>query len=147
MNDWTPAMVEERLIEAAAVLRRLPSVRMSGYFSTWPATIVEFGDLVGQTPEPMRLPPPSAAAISRMEATLPWLRWLEVEDAKLVWMRADRAPWKVICWRFGVSRATAYRRWEYGLSLISWRLNGRTITAKRSRRFMVERSRRASSPL
>ena len=40
--------------------------------------------------EGMRLPPPSAAAISRMEATLPWLRWLEIEDAKLVWMRAER---------------------------------------------------------
>lgn len=97
MNDWTPALVEERLAEAADVLRRLPSVRMQGYFSTWPATIVEFSDLVGQTPEPMRLPPPSAAAISRMEATLPWLRWLEVEDAKLVWMRVEGAPWKAIC--------------------------------------------------
>ena len=68
MTDWTPAMVDERLVEAAAVLRRLPSVRMRGYFSTWPAMYVEFGDLVDQTPEPMRLPPPSAAAISRMEA-------------------------------------------------------------------------------
>ena len=25
MNDWTPEMVEERLIEAASVLRRLPA--------------------------------------------------------------------------------------------------------------------------
>ena len=29
MNDWTPEMVEERLIEAAAVLRRLPPPGMS----------------------------------------------------------------------------------------------------------------------
>ena len=64
MNDWTPAMVEERLNEAAAVLRRLPAVRVPGYFSTWPKTLVEFSDLVGRAPEPMRLPPPSTAAIT-----------------------------------------------------------------------------------
>lgn len=145
MNDWTPAMVEERLIEAAAVLRRLPSVRMSGYFSTWPTMIVEFSDLVGQTPEPMRLPPPSAAAISRMEATLPWLRWLEVEDAKLVWMRAERKPWKAICWRFGIARATANRRMEYALSVIAWRLNRRPLPTKWSRQFLLDRARVLSS--
>jgi len=27
MTDWTPAMVDERLVEAAAVLRRLPMPR------------------------------------------------------------------------------------------------------------------------
>ena len=49
MNDWTPERVEERLIEAASVLRRLPAERGQGYFSTWPTMFVEFGDLVGQT--------------------------------------------------------------------------------------------------
>ena len=49
MNDWTPEMVEERLIEAASVLRRLPAPRKQGYFSTWPTMFVEFADLVGQT--------------------------------------------------------------------------------------------------
>jgi hypothetical protein len=82
-------MVEERLIEAAAVLRRLPAPRKQGYFSTWPTMFVEFGDLVGQTPEPMRLPPPSAAAISRREATLGWMPWLEPLDSKIVWMRSS----------------------------------------------------------
>ena len=62
MNDWTPARVEERLIEAAAVLRRLPSVRMSGYFSTWPTMIVESAISWDKRPNPCvchhrRLPP------------------------------------------------------------------------------------------
>ena len=47
MNDWTSEMVEERLIEAVSVLRRLPAPRKQGYFSTWPTMFVEFGDLVG----------------------------------------------------------------------------------------------------
>ena len=36
MSEWTPEMVEERLIEAAAVLKRVPAVRVGGYFNTWP---------------------------------------------------------------------------------------------------------------
>jgi hypothetical protein len=131
-------MVEERLIDAAAVMRRLPPVRVPGHFNTWPHMIVEFADRVGQEPKPLRLPPPSPAAITRMEQTLTWLRWLEPEDAKLVWTRADRTPWKAICWQFGIARATANRCWQYGLSVIAWRLNGRRVPAKRSRRFVIE---------
>ena len=134
MDNWTVETIEARLAEAAEVMRRLPAVRVPGYFNTWPSMVVEFADLVGQQPEPMRLPPPSPAAISRMEEALGWLRWLTAEDAKLVWARSDRTPWKAICWRFGISRATAHRRWQYALSVIAWRLNGRRGPAKRSRR-------------
>jgi hypothetical protein len=72
-----------------------------------------------------------------MEEALLWLRWLEVHDAKLVWARADRAPWKAICWQFGISRATANRRWQYGLSVIAWRLNGRKLPARRSKKYVT----------
>ena len=101
MDKWTVETVETRLEDAAQVIRRLPPVRVPGYFNTWPSMFVEFADLVGQEPAPMRLPPPSTAAITRMEETLGWLRWLEAEDVKLVWARADRTPWKAICCRFG----------------------------------------------
>ncbi len=143
MDNWTVKMVEERLVEAAQVMRRLPPVRVPGYFNTWPKMIVEFADRVGQEPEPLRLPPPSPAAISRMEETLTWLRWLETDDAKLVWARADLTPWKAICWQFGIARATANRRYQYGLSVITWRLNGRRVSAKRSRRDLVAATERA----
>jgi hypothetical protein len=139
MDKWTVEAVETRLEDAAQVIRRLPPVRVPGYFNTWPSMFVEFADLVGQEPRSMRLPPPSTAAITRMEETLGWLRWLEGEDAKLVWTRADRSPWKAICCRFGISRATANRRYEYALSLIAWRLNGRMVPAKWSRHFAAEK--------
>jgi hypothetical protein len=48
----------------------------------WPCAVVEFADRVGQQPEPMRLPPPSPFAISRMEEALGLLRLLEAEDSK-----------------------------------------------------------------
>src|SRR5690606_41333626 len=56
-RSWTPSMVDERLAEAAAVLKRLPARRRQGYFNPWPDYFYEFGDLVGQEPEPMRLAP------------------------------------------------------------------------------------------
>lgn len=145
MADWTRELVEQRLIEAAEVMKRLPEVRVQGYFSVWPTILPEFGDLVGREPARIKPPPPLPDAISRMEATLPWLRWLEPDDARLVWARAERTPWKPICWRFGISRATACRRWEYGLSVITWKLNGQKVPAKRSRAFLVERVRLLSS--
>jgi hypothetical protein len=119
-----------------------------GYFNTWPPVVVEFADRVGQDPEPMRLPP-APAAISRMEETLGWLRWLKAEHAKLVWARAEGTPWKQICWRFGIARATAHRRWRYGLSVMAYQLNGQRLITKRSRRFapvyVVQREHTATS--
>ena len=90
MTEWTREQVEERLCEAADVMKRLPDVRVPGYFNTWPKFPQEFADLVGQDPPPLRRPRPSPDAISRMEETLGWLAWLEPEDARLVWMRAER---------------------------------------------------------
>lgn len=139
MDSHAIAAVQVQLEQAADVMRRLPSVRVPGYFNTWPAMFADFADLVGRQPEPMRLPPPSASAVSQMERALEWLRWLEVDDAKLVWERVSGTPWKQICCRFGIARATAHRRYEYSLSLIAWRLTGRTGATKRSRSYVVER--------
>ena len=132
-GHWTPLMVEERLEEAASVLKRLPPVKVQGYFSLWPRYIYEFADLVGQEPREMPLPPPSAASITRMDEAMEWLNWLEPDDAKLVWRRAERTPWKGICVQLGMSRATAHRHWQYALVVIAWRLNGKRFSSKKAR--------------
>lgn len=131
--QWTPVMVEERLEEAANVMKRLPAVKVQGYYSLWPQYMYEFADLVGQEPTETRLPPPSAAAITRMDEAMEWLKWLEPDDAKLAWLRAERRPWKAICCRLGISRNTAHRHWQYAMLLIAWRLNGRPAPTKQSR--------------
>ena len=82
--------------------------------------------------------PAGPDAIDRMAEVFPWLGWLAPEDAKLVWARAEGTPWKGICWRFGISRATANRRWQYGLAVIVWRLNGRRVPRKRSASFVID---------
>lgn len=138
MGEWTRDMVEDRVAEAAAVLRHMPAPRVAGYFSTWPEVARSFGDLVGQEPVALK-PRPSPAAITRMEEAITWNRFLERDDAALMWARADGMQWKPICHRFGIARATAHRRWEYALSVIAWRLNGRPENRKRSRSFIVSR--------
>lgn len=138
-GQWSPTMVEERLEEAANVMKRLPPVKVQGYYSLWPRYVYEFADLVGQDEPKLRLPPPSPDAITRMDEAMEWLKLLEPDDAKLVWMRAERVQWKAICVRLGVSRATAHRHWQYAMVLIAWRLNGRRASAKPLRRLLAGR--------
>ena len=67
---------------------------------------------------------------------LSWLGWLSPDDAGIVRARLEGAPWKAICWRFGISRPTADRRWRYGLGLIALRLNGQVAAAPSLRRML-----------
>ncbi|MDT8853934.1 DUF6362 family protein [Paracoccaceae bacterium Fryx2] len=140
MADWTRAMVADRLELAADVMRAMPPVRPQGYVSAWPEYLSSFADKVGQEPR-MRKPLPSPRMITEADETLLWLRWLEPGDARLLWLRANRKPWKLVCWEIGISRATANRRWQYGIAVIVWRLNGRQLSARRSINHVIRQAR------
>jgi hypothetical protein len=43
-------MIEERFIDAADIMKRLPEVHVPGYYSLWPKALHEFADLVEQEP-------------------------------------------------------------------------------------------------
>jgi hypothetical protein len=126
---WTPSLIADRLEEAADVLKRMPPVKMKGYFSTWPQIVPEFSDLIGQEPH-LKCPLPSPAAISRMDETLGWTVGLEPTEAKIVFFKARRFKWNDICWRVGMARANAHLHWVYALCLIVWRLNGQKINSE-----------------
>lgn len=138
----TPTEVEDRFEEAAATLRRLPGVRVPGYFSTWPPVVRSIHEAFGWEPARFARIPPTADAIARMEETFTWLAWLDGDDARIVWLRAEGVRWKPICWRIGISRATAWRRWAAALITVANRLStppkqtkpkgvAKTITADR----------------
>ena len=135
---WTPLMIEERFVEAADVMKRLPDVRVPGYYNIWPKILCEFADLVGQEPPRFRRPPPAPDAISRMEETLEWMQWLETMDAKIVWLRANGERWKAICYQVGLARAAANEHWRYALCRIAWRLNGWRRAQPRSKRRLID---------
>ena len=142
MTEWTPSLVEERLSEAAFVLKRLPADRRRGYFNVWPQIVHDFADKVGQEPRPMRVLP-SPAAISRMEETLSWTVGLDPIDGKIVWMRAHGERWKAICWSVGMQRSAAHEHWLYALCVIAFRLNGRRLNRKHSKRHVIAQAESA----
>jgi Domain of unknown function (DUF6362) len=140
MTEWTRDMAEERILEAAAdVLRQLPPVRLSGYFSTWPEILLSAREIAAQEPKPIKVLP-SPQAISRMEEAITWNRFLEPGEAHLMWARAEGVSWKELCYCFGISRPTAHRRYDYALSVIAWRLNGKEVHHRRGRRFVIARA-------
>jgi len=137
---WTESMVEERFVEAADVIKRLPDVRVPGYFNTWPKALYEFADLVGQEPPRLTRIRPTAEAISRMEETLEWLKWLQPTDARIVWLRASGERWKTVCWKVGLARAAAHEHWLYALCVVTWKLNGHHLPKGLSKRRFIERT-------
>ena len=87
MTDWTTGRVQDRLELAADVFAQLPGVKPTGYFNAWPEYLHSFADHVGQEPE-MKRPRPTPRQITEAEEAMLWLRWLERDDARIVWLRA-----------------------------------------------------------
>ena len=115
-TGWTPELVAERLAEAADVLARLPNEQVHGLFDLWPR-------MVGATCPGPRPAAPAPEAIDRMDEALRWLTRLELEERRLVWLRAEGLPWKRITLRLDIGRTTAWQRWTTALLKISVRLN------------------------
>jgi hypothetical protein len=118
-DNWTPKLVGKRLEEAVDVLARLPEPRVRGFYSLLPLLPdAPVGDGARTRPA---APPPEA--IDRMDEAIGWLCWLESEERRLVWLRAEGLPWKRITHRLGIGRTTAWQRWTTALLKIAVRLN------------------------
>ncbi len=141
--QWTPSIVETYMAEAADVLGRLPDARMRGYVTTWPPMVREFWESFGWQEAVLKRPPPSAAAIDRMDMALQWLVWLDAVDARIVWLRACGRPWKEVCWKVGLARAAANQHWLFSLCVIAWKLNGRALPRHMSKRMLIAATREA----
>jgi hypothetical protein len=113
---WDNEVVARRLEEATDVLSRLPDDRVRGLYDLWPSII---GAACGGTAPAA----PAPEAIDRMDDAIRWLCWLEPEERRLVWLRAEGLPWKRITHRLGIGRTTAWQRWSTALLKISVRLN------------------------
>jgi len=123
-DKWTHEDVAAHFEEAIRTLKRLPPVKVRGYFNVWPEVVHTPNEIMMQEALPIRLRA-TAEAISRLEQTFEWMQWIEIEERKLIWKRAARVRWKVICWEFGYDRSTAWRKWVIGCTKIATRLNSR----------------------
>ena len=114
----TPIEIEDLFEEAVSTLRRLPDKKPRGHFNVWPAVARTAWEIMAMESQPMKVWA-TPASISRMEQCFGWLLLLDPEDAKIVWMRAEKASFRVISRRFGMSKMMAWRRWAGALVLIS----------------------------
>jgi hypothetical protein len=104
--------------EAVRTLRRLPPVRVQGYFSVWPEIVYSQAEVM-RMDKKTKTWPPTPDAISRMEKAIDWLNLLEtVEERKIVWMRANNIPWNIICKTFGICRSAANKKFKKAVAKI-----------------------------
>jgi len=125
-NKWTPETVSAHFEEAVSTLKRLPPVKVRGYFNSWPEVVYSTNELVHQERISMRLRA-TPEAISCLEQTFDWMAWLEISERKLIWKRAAHVRWKTICVEFGCDRSTAWRKWVIACVKISERLNTQNL--------------------
>ena len=125
MDEESFDLVASRLREAARTARRLPPVRVQGYFSVWPEFVrTPFERLAGdETPIPRFTPTP--ADVERMLEVIGWMPWLAIEQRHLVWMRAECYRWDDIARRFGCCPRTAQRRWTVAIEALGSKIFAR----------------------
>ena len=142
----TPLEIEERFEEAARTLHRLPDDKPCGHFNTWPAIVRTIWEVMAMEPRPMKVWA-TPESISRMEECFDWMLWLDADDARIVWMRAEKASFRAISRRFGLSRMTAWRRWAGALILIANRLEIERRAKAKSKARSGHAASRARDPL
>ena len=129
MTEWCTATVAARLEEAADTGRRLPAVRVQGYYTVWPVFARDAYETLADNEKVYRSFPPSPKQIDRMLETMRWVQWLTQEERHLVWMRAKRYPWREIGIRNACCSKTAQRHWQRALQTLTSHLNGAATPA------------------
>jgi hypothetical protein len=121
-TKWTRQLVAEHFEEAVYTTRKLPAVRVQGYFNAWPDIKYTPRELMLMETRAIKMQA-TPDAISRLEQALQWMQWLTVLERKLVWRRAAKMSWKSICLEFSLSQAGASYKWRHALTKISSYLN------------------------
>ena len=124
MTEWCTDTVAARLEEAANTGRRLPPVRVQGYYTVWPVFVRQEWETLAADEKVYRPFPPSPKDIDRMLEVMRWVQGLEVEQRHLVWMRAKRYGWREIGIRFACCTKTAQRHWQKAMQTLADHLNG-----------------------
>ena len=118
-QHWNKKIVVAYLEDAADIHRRLPRVKVDGYYNLWPETMRdEWTKLYDAVNGTNQLGAPNAREVSYHEEIMEWLRWVQPDQQQLVWMRANRIPWKILIDQFGASKATLWRKVDNGLARI-----------------------------
>jgi len=122
-TNWTIEDVANRFEDAASTARRLPPVRVQGYFTVWPMIVRSEWERMSAEEQPRLHFQPSPVEVDAMLEVMHWVQWLELDQRHLVWMRAKRYGWRDIAIRFACCAKTAQRHWQAALQCVAQRLN------------------------
>ncbi len=132
---WSESGVEERISEAVDTLRRVPAPTMQRHLTSWPAYIHEAREAYGYTGFRPPRAPAAPEAITRLDETLGWLRWLPRDAQHILWSRASGLSWRKIA-RYAGKAPNTCRAWYLAaLHYIAGRLNsgaGQSVSPVRS---------------
>lgn len=112
--------IKENLNFAAEIMRRLPAVKVQGYFCMWPKFCAD-EDIAMTEDEVWLAPLPDE--IAQMEKILEWLKLTTLEKRRIIWLRSCNMGWKQISARTHRSRSTLVRDYNTGLNEIFLSLN------------------------
>jgi hypothetical protein len=128
---WTAGDVEKHFRDAILTLKKLPHVQQRSYFNSWPDIVYTPNEKIFQEKKQMRILA-TPEAVSRLDKSFEWMSWITIDERKLIWKRAARVRWKVICRELGYERSTAWRKWHIACSKIAACLNAREILKSRN---------------
>ena len=124
-GKWTKEMVRARIEEAVRTLStlRVTGLRPKGYSSSWPDILQDLNEACSADDVKVHPGPPTPEAITRMDEALSWLRWIDKNQSRLVWLHASGMPRKRICAVVGLSPDKAWRLWAAALMTIASAIN------------------------
>ena len=138
-SGWTMAAVESRIAEAIDTLKRVPAPDIQRNVTRWPEFIRDVHEAYGYAHTRLRLAPAAPEAITRLDETLEWLRWLPPAAQRILWSRAGGFSWRKIAAFVGKSPNTC-RAWHLAaLHYLVVRLNDRGHAPRRRRAATLRR--------
>ena len=120
----TAAEVETRIYEAVDTLKRLPVPDIQRSVTRWPDVLRDSHEAYGYDAVRLRLAPAAPDAITRLDETMGWLRWLPRPAQRILWSRANGFSWRRIATYVGKSPNTCRAWYLSGLHHIAGRLAG-----------------------
>jgi hypothetical protein len=139
---WTGDLVRQRLVEAFAIMRRMPGQGVRRIGSAWPAAVLhDFRDMLHWTDARERVlddwentKGTYPYEVTRMDEALSWLEWLDEGERRCVNAWAFTASRGISLTRElkkrKWSRSTFYRQVERAAQRIADRLNNRGVQVR-----------------
>ena len=127
MSDY-PRLMTYRIVlvsleEAASIHRRLPESLADEYQSLWPESMQDswrkcYDAIHG---EPLLYEAEEREILFFHEA-MHWLDWVNSYQRRILWMRANRVPWKIIVAEYTQDKTTLWREQRLALTEIASKL-------------------------